>query len=279
MQKQPNTYYILIAKMKHSDVAYLRLQDEVKSNRLRARRVKSEDNLADIGTEALSNRIIRQHAISMGYVDAQENLRLGDVMGPWGDEAEQEDQSSSAQQNWCQLVAMPDSSSGSEGSRISLRVHKRDDSKPDVSPSCCPFPKKRIVTVTSSDPHVDFLMTWFAASTKFLDDVVVVATENDAMASADVNMVQQLGRPFPCGTLTRFSSILMARFQEKGQLISLTVRWGETGAQLSMRQRHPRGFVRRGRVVRWRRHVTRDCEQRQGFLFHSVTGVTKKSSI
>ena len=38
-----------INKMKHNDVAHLWLQDEVKSNRLKVRRVESEDNLADIG--------------------------------------------------------------------------------------------------------------------------------------------------------------------------------------------------------------------------------------
>ena len=37
--------------MKHIVVARLWLQDEVKSNRLRVRRVKSEDNLADIWDE------------------------------------------------------------------------------------------------------------------------------------------------------------------------------------------------------------------------------------
>ena len=42
-------------------------QCEVKSNRLRVRRVKSEDNLADIGTKALSNKIIRKHETSMGW--------------------------------------------------------------------------------------------------------------------------------------------------------------------------------------------------------------------
>ena len=55
-----------IGKVKHIDVARLWLQDEAKSNRLRVRRVMSEDNLADIGTKALSNKIIRKHATSMG---------------------------------------------------------------------------------------------------------------------------------------------------------------------------------------------------------------------
>ena len=40
-----------IGTMQHIDVAHLCLQDEVKSNRLTVRRVKSEDNLADFGTK------------------------------------------------------------------------------------------------------------------------------------------------------------------------------------------------------------------------------------
>ena len=70
--------------MKHIDVAHLWLQDEVKSNRLRVRRVKSEDNLADIGTKALSNKIIRKHATSMAYVDAQENVEVRRCHGALG---------------------------------------------------------------------------------------------------------------------------------------------------------------------------------------------------
>ena len=57
-----------IGKMKHIDVAHLWLQDEVKSNRSRVRRVKSEDSLADIGTKALSNKNIRKHATSAGML-------------------------------------------------------------------------------------------------------------------------------------------------------------------------------------------------------------------
>ena len=67
-----------IRKMKHIDVAHL----------LRVRRVKSEDNLAGIGTKAISNKIIRKHATSMVYVDAQENLKAGDVVELWIEESE-----------------------------------------------------------------------------------------------------------------------------------------------------------------------------------------------
>ena len=97
MQEQQNTFYtdMELEKIKHTDVAHLWLQDEVKSNRLRIRRVKSQANLVDIGTKAISNTITRKHAISMVYVDAQENLKTGGVMGLWIDESERADQSSS----------------------------------------------------------------------------------------------------------------------------------------------------------------------------------------
>ena len=129
-----------------------------------------------------------------------------------------------------QLVAMPDSSSsGSEGSQVSLRVTKRDNSKPNISPSCSPFPLQRIVTVRFSLSHVGFLKNRFVVCTKLLvdDNVVVEATESDAAVSwiADVSMAQQL--------TTRFSLLSLVRFPEKG-------------------------FARRSRVVRWRRHVPRD---------------------
>ena len=87
-----------IGKMKHIDVAHVWLQNEVKSNRFRVRRVKSENNLVDTGTKATSKQITRKHAISMGYIDAQENLKTGGVMGLWIEEPERAGQSSSAQQ-------------------------------------------------------------------------------------------------------------------------------------------------------------------------------------
>ena len=43
-----------IGKLKHIDVAYLWIQDEVRSRRLHVRRVRSEDNIADLGTKPLS---------------------------------------------------------------------------------------------------------------------------------------------------------------------------------------------------------------------------------
>ena len=100
-----------------------------------------------------------------------------------------------------QLVAMPDSNSssrGSAGSRISLRVTERDDSKSDISPFCGPFPHQRIGMVSSSLSYVGFLKNWFVVSTKFLadDDVVVEASAAAVSWIADVIMVQQLGKPF-----------------------------------------------------------------------------------
>ena len=76
-----------IERMKHIDVAHLWLQDEVKSDRLRVRRIKNDHNLADIGTKALSSKIIRKHATAMGYVGTQESLESGGVMGLWIDES------------------------------------------------------------------------------------------------------------------------------------------------------------------------------------------------
>ena len=74
-----------IENMKHIDVAHLWLQDEVKSNRWRVRRVKKrEDNLAAIETKALSNIIIRKHATPREYSDAHENLEVRKCHGALG---------------------------------------------------------------------------------------------------------------------------------------------------------------------------------------------------
>ena len=87
-----------IGKMKHIDVAHSWLRDELKSNRMKVCRVKSVENLVAIGTKALSNKITRKHATSMLYIDAQENLKSGDVMGFGVGESERADQSSPAHQ-------------------------------------------------------------------------------------------------------------------------------------------------------------------------------------
>ena len=44
-----------IGKLKHTDVAYLWIHDEIKSQRLRVRRVRSEENVADLETKPLSD--------------------------------------------------------------------------------------------------------------------------------------------------------------------------------------------------------------------------------
>ena len=58
-----------IGKFKHIDVAYLWIQDEVRSQRLQVRRVRSEDNIADLGTKPLSKAVIAKHCITLGYVN------------------------------------------------------------------------------------------------------------------------------------------------------------------------------------------------------------------
>ena len=58
-----------IGKLKHIDVAYLWIQDEVRSRRLKVRRVRSEDNIADLGTKPLSKAVIAKHCTTMGYMN------------------------------------------------------------------------------------------------------------------------------------------------------------------------------------------------------------------
>ena len=58
-----------IGKLKHRDVAYLWVQDEIRSQRLRVRRVRSEENVADLGMKALSKAVIAKHCLTMGYVN------------------------------------------------------------------------------------------------------------------------------------------------------------------------------------------------------------------
>ena len=58
--------------MKHIDVAYLWMQDEVRSKRLRDRRVKSEENAADQGAQPLSKSVIAKHCCALVYVDMTE---------------------------------------------------------------------------------------------------------------------------------------------------------------------------------------------------------------
>ena len=54
-----------IGRLKHIDVAYLWMQDEVRSKGLRVRRVKCEENGADLGTEPLSKAVIAKHCLTL----------------------------------------------------------------------------------------------------------------------------------------------------------------------------------------------------------------------
>ena len=61
-----------IGKLKHIDVAYLWVQDEIRSQRLRVRRVRSEENVADLGTKPLSKTMISKHCLTLEYVNMDE---------------------------------------------------------------------------------------------------------------------------------------------------------------------------------------------------------------
>ena len=61
-----------IGKLKHIDVAYLRMQGDVRSKRLRVRRVMSEENVAGLGTKPLSKAVVANHCLALGYVDMTE---------------------------------------------------------------------------------------------------------------------------------------------------------------------------------------------------------------
>ena len=58
-----------IGKLKHIDVAYLWVQDEIRSQRLRVHRVRSEENVADLGTKPPSKAVIAKQCLTLGYVN------------------------------------------------------------------------------------------------------------------------------------------------------------------------------------------------------------------
>ena len=64
-----------IGKLKHIDVAYLWVQDEIRSQRLRVHRTRSEENVADLGTKPLSKAVIAKNCFTLGYV----NMDAGSV--------------------------------------------------------------------------------------------------------------------------------------------------------------------------------------------------------
>ena len=58
-----------IGKLKHIDVAYLWVQDEIRSQRVPERRVRSEENVADLGTKPLSRAVIAKHCLTLGNMN------------------------------------------------------------------------------------------------------------------------------------------------------------------------------------------------------------------
>ena len=64
-----------VGKLKHTDVAYLWVQDKIRSQRLRVHRVRSEENVADLGTKPLSKAVIAKHCLTLGYA----NMDAGNV--------------------------------------------------------------------------------------------------------------------------------------------------------------------------------------------------------
>ena len=76
---KPATEHILhrqgIGKLKHTDVAYLWVQDEIRSQRIQVRRIRSEENVADLGTKPLSKTVIAKHCLTLGYMNMDEEMR------------------------------------------------------------------------------------------------------------------------------------------------------------------------------------------------------------
>ena len=61
-----------IGKLKHIVVDYLWMQDEVRSKRLRVRRVRSEENVVDLRTKPLSKTVIAKHCLTLGSMNTDE---------------------------------------------------------------------------------------------------------------------------------------------------------------------------------------------------------------
>ena len=55
-----------IGRLKHIDVAYPWMQDAIRSKRLRVRRVKCEENVADLVSKPLSKAVIAKHCFAVG---------------------------------------------------------------------------------------------------------------------------------------------------------------------------------------------------------------------
>ena len=68
--KPLNTYFT----GKELERAYLWVQDEIRSQRLRVRRVRSDENVADLGTKPLSKTVIAKHCLTLGYMNTDEKM-------------------------------------------------------------------------------------------------------------------------------------------------------------------------------------------------------------
>ena len=55
-----------------ADVPYWWMQNEVRSKMLRVVRVKSEENVANLGTQPLINGVITEHCFALGCVNMDE---------------------------------------------------------------------------------------------------------------------------------------------------------------------------------------------------------------
>ena len=62
-----------IGKLKLIDLVYSWMQDEIRSKRLRVRRVKSEENVVGVGTRQLSRAVIAKHCLTLGDVNMAED--------------------------------------------------------------------------------------------------------------------------------------------------------------------------------------------------------------
>ena len=63
-----------IGKLQHIDVAYLWVQDEIRSQRLQVRRIRSEENVADLGRKPRSRAVIAKHCLTLGYMNINDEV-------------------------------------------------------------------------------------------------------------------------------------------------------------------------------------------------------------
>ena len=177
----------------HIDVAHLWLQDEVKSNRLRVRRVKSQDYVADHWDEGDQQQNQQKacdiHGLHKCSREFEDRRCHGAV--DRGIRASRSEQFSSAENvigvNWwpCEAAATAAAASW-------LRSPTEGDQERQLGARRLAM-LKRIVVDSNRSSHVEFLTKWFVASVRFgVDDgIVVVAAEDDATVSliTDVSMV------------------------------------------------------------------------------------------